>query len=69
MDEETKRHKAIMNAAMRAKWSNSLLRECPHPGVKETYGTSTVPCWICFSCQFAHRYKWHGGVSCDYGKE
>lgn len=56
----------IMSAAMRAKWANSLLRECPHPAVKEAYGTSTVPIWICFQCQHVHRYKWHGAVSCDY---
>lgn len=58
-----------MSAAMRAKWSNSICRECPHPTIKEVYGTSTVPVWICFSCKYVHRYKWHGGASCDYGKD
>ena len=68
MTEEQKRHEYIMSQAMRAKWAASLLRECPHPGVAQKYGTSTVPIWICFQCTYAHRYPMHGGVSCDYGK-
>ena len=67
--EQRKRHNAITNMAMRAKWAKSLLRECPHSGVYVKYGTSTVPVWICFGCQYAHRYPTHGGVSCDYGKQ
>ena len=67
--EKRKRHAAIMNGAMRAKWSKTMLRECPHPGVKEKYGTGEVSVWVCMSCTYAHRYPDHGGLSCDFGKQ
>jgi len=69
LTEEEKRHRVIMSAAMRAKWAASMMRSCPHPAVKETYGTDQVSVWICKSCAYAHRYKWHGGISCDYKNE
>ena len=66
--EQRKRHNAIMSGAMRAKWAKSMMLTCPHPGVREKYGTDKVCVWCCLSCTYAHRYEWHGGVSCDYGR-
>ena len=66
--EKRKRHNATIAGAMRAKWASSMMLTCPHPGVKDKYGTDRVCVWLCLSCSNAHRYPWHGGVSCDYGK-
>jgi len=69
MTEEQKRHRAIVNGAMRAKWAESMMRVCPNPAVLESFGTNKVCVWICKQCKFKHTYKWHGGISCDYGKD
>lgn len=64
--EQRKRHNAIMNSAMRAKWASSMMLTCPHPDVKQKYGTDRLCVWICRSCRFAQTYPQHGGVTCTY---
>ena len=64
--EQKKRHKAIINGAMRAKWGDNMLRTCPIASVKDVYGTSTVPIWICFGCKYVKRMQYCGAIGCDY---
>ena len=44
-------------------------RLCPYPKTKELFGTDKVHVLICQSCRYAKHYKWHGGTSCEYGKD
>lgn len=44
-------------------------RLCPYPGTEKLYHTNKVHVLICKSCKFRQEYKWHGGVSCNYGKD
>lgn len=44
-------------------------RLCPFPGTRNVFGTNKVPVLICTGCKYAKHYPWHGGVSCEYGKE
>ena len=69
MTEEQRKHYEIISWAMRTKWAESMMRSCPHPGIKKVYGTDRVCVYVCQMCQHKKTFKWHGGIACNYGKD
>lgn len=46
------------------------VRSCPEPHVIARYGiggVANVSVWTCKKCRYHRDYKYHGGISCDYG--
>lgn len=61
----------VMDTAIGKPFAQCSVRECPHPKVRERYGTggvATVSVYTCKRCRYAIRTKYFGGYECEYGK-
>ena len=62
----------VLDDVLKQKFPEVCVRECPHPMIQKKYGKNGivhVSWYCCTKCKFAVKYKYHGGISCSYGKE
>lgn len=62
----------IRDDVLGLRFPDVCVRECPHPTIIKKYGNNgvaNVSWYSCTRCKFAKKYKYHGGISCTYGKE
>ena len=67
----TPSHAAIRDDVIGKEFAACMMRSCPHPYVVKKYGTggvANVSYWTCNKCKYKIKFRYHGGLGCDYGR-